>query len=683
MKIYVKRLLPILLALVIVLAGMPVATEAAKKTVVTVSTQSAIDKALQNSKLVKMTIKTDKKKTFNINKGTFSKLTIDISAPKATVNNYAKVKTVNIKSVKSYSEYASGNSIVVTAPKLKFNVEKGGEVKKLTVNRKNSAITGTVNGVIDNITLKKAAELDFTGTDRDSIKDIKLNSKNEGKVYFNDELCTPSEFELFWKSLFMVESGNTYELDDEITIPEGKRMSVPEGVTLKLSEDANIIISADAGLDVLGTLSTPSIDNIVFNGEYAETCIYNVGAWQIGNAEMKGKLEEETLKRVARIVEYEDEYFIQNDYPLYMNSFDSDTLDSFVYSGHGVFYVNGIRYLSNNNVLVAPTPYYEFKYKLSNLKPGETMTLEESLKMPENDVLYVMSGTTLEIPNGKTFTIADTSILYIDGTLKTRDLSAIELPNSIYYSLNVELGEWKFGNTTIKSNQTDTKEVSLVQISKKNGQYRMRCDISAILENFDDKTAARFKYYGNGEFLLDGTAYAAVKGKLVPPSSSDKFITMMRSAASGETITLTEEVVIPGESELYINPGVTLKFGKGGKISLEAGAVVFVYGTLITSGSVSEIEFDRTALIYVFNKWKRGGVTLDNGCDKYNNSTRICEYNGSNSMEVSGVLKIDGSDPGFDLSSYRGDFDNSDAQLIVNGTRYIATTYHKFIVKGD
>ena len=155
----VKKSLALVLTLVLICAYIPskqVAVSESAATVssvtaattLTVSSQSALDAALKNQNLSSLTLKTSSEDVFTIAKGTYSKLSITINAPNATIINQAKVKKITIAGAKNYNEYVSGNTVEVTmkkaASKLKLTLAPAFKKTKI-VNKSGKAIKFTNN----------------------------------------------------------------------------------------------------------------------------------------------------------------------------------------------------------------------------------------------------------------------------------------------------------------------------------------------------------------------------------------------------------------------------------------------------------------------------------------------------------------------------------------------------------
>lgn len=182
------KLLSILLALAMVLTALvPATVQAAGKTV-TVGTQAELEEALKDPEVTKIAIKAKKGKTLTIPEGDYEHVALVVDAAKVKLNNYGTFRVVKVRDAISYTEHAAGNTIKVTAPTLDITVaetaavealflqaedgdhtvEIKGDVTKVTVTEE-SKVELTVDGTLDTLNVKKAAEVAVTGTTEETI----------------------------------------------------------------------------------------------------------------------------------------------------------------------------------------------------------------------------------------------------------------------------------------------------------------------------------------------------------------------------------------------------------------------------------------------------------------------------------------------------------------------------------
>ena len=107
-----------------------VSSDNSKKTV-RVLTQKELNKALKNSKVDTIILRTDTHDSFTISTKKAKKKTLIIDAPYADITNKSKFKSIEIQRVDKYTENISGNSIIKSGYG-DFEIAKGVTVKKVT-----------------------------------------------------------------------------------------------------------------------------------------------------------------------------------------------------------------------------------------------------------------------------------------------------------------------------------------------------------------------------------------------------------------------------------------------------------------------------------------------------------------------------------------------------------------------
>ena len=139
MKKSIFKVLAMLLVLVMVLGSIPVS---AKTKTVTVTTKTALEAALRDSEPATITFKYDGAGTVVIHsqKGKESNKKLIIDAPKAKINNWASVESINVKACKSYTEKGQDNVLYVKAKKAKITVAKNIPVSKMVLQTKSANI---------------------------------------------------------------------------------------------------------------------------------------------------------------------------------------------------------------------------------------------------------------------------------------------------------------------------------------------------------------------------------------------------------------------------------------------------------------------------------------------------------------------------------------------------------------
>lgn len=130
---YLGTLLAIIMVAAVTLGIIgPQEVQAASKKTVRVSTQKELNKALKNSKVGTIILRTSTYDKITINSKKAKKKNVIIDAPSAVVENKSKLKSIEIQSVTKYIENASGNTIVDNYGG-EFILADGKNVKKLTL----------------------------------------------------------------------------------------------------------------------------------------------------------------------------------------------------------------------------------------------------------------------------------------------------------------------------------------------------------------------------------------------------------------------------------------------------------------------------------------------------------------------------------------------------------------------
>jgi hypothetical protein len=119
----------------------------------TVSTQKALNTALKNKGVSKITLKTNKSAKYKISKGTYKNIALVVDAPKADVDNSGVFKSITVKAIKSdtFTERAKGNKIKVTADSARVIVSSGAQLSNLTFSSPNANVRLVANGTVDNV----------------------------------------------------------------------------------------------------------------------------------------------------------------------------------------------------------------------------------------------------------------------------------------------------------------------------------------------------------------------------------------------------------------------------------------------------------------------------------------------------------------------------------------------------
>lgn len=166
-----RQITAIVIAFLMSVSIMPVIAYAAKNTV-TVSNQKQLNKALANKSVKKIVIKTKKAQAFTIKSGKYTGKTLEINSANAKLTNGARFKSVLVKDVAKYNEKANNNSVTVSDDNIQITVTKGANVKSMSLTKDNATIALAVNGNIKNINVNATTDIEITGANADSIKEM-------------------------------------------------------------------------------------------------------------------------------------------------------------------------------------------------------------------------------------------------------------------------------------------------------------------------------------------------------------------------------------------------------------------------------------------------------------------------------------------------------------------------------
>ena len=132
MKKSIFKVLAMLLVLVMVLGSIPVS---AKAKTVTVTTKAALAEALRDPEPATITFEYNGagKVVIHSQDGKESNKKLIIEASKANINNWANVKSINVKACKSYTEKGSENVLYVKDKNAKIKIAKNVAVGKIVI----------------------------------------------------------------------------------------------------------------------------------------------------------------------------------------------------------------------------------------------------------------------------------------------------------------------------------------------------------------------------------------------------------------------------------------------------------------------------------------------------------------------------------------------------------------------
>ena len=122
----------------------------------TVKTQKQLDKALKNSKLKTIIIKSNAKQTFSIKKKNYKSKSIVLNAKKSTLNNSGAFKSISITSAKKLVQKGSVKKVTAKAKGFDLCFNSGAHTDSLTVYGDNSSVEFNKNSDVDSANIKGA-----------------------------------------------------------------------------------------------------------------------------------------------------------------------------------------------------------------------------------------------------------------------------------------------------------------------------------------------------------------------------------------------------------------------------------------------------------------------------------------------------------------------------------------------
>jgi hypothetical protein len=135
----------------------------------TVTTQKELNRLL-GSGAAQITLKSEAEATFAVNVGTYTGQAIAVNAPKADIVNNGTFKSIEIKAIKAstWTENATGNAIIVTAPEARIIVAEKASAD-IVVNNATTTLKLENNGTVKSLKLEKAASVEVSGTSKTQI----------------------------------------------------------------------------------------------------------------------------------------------------------------------------------------------------------------------------------------------------------------------------------------------------------------------------------------------------------------------------------------------------------------------------------------------------------------------------------------------------------------------------------
>ena len=238
----------------------PSVASAAPTKTVTVKTQKQLNAALKDKTVTEVVIKTDKNVTLKIEDRKYSKISLTVSSPKATINNYGDFKKITVNDGKTFTDRGDGNNILVKDKNsLKLVAGKQSSDTDITVSKysKNGKLTIVNNGDVDTINIKAANTVVVRGNAKKTQPTITVNAANVG-------LTTAMNANVVLNKAASLTVANGAELGSlkvnanaDITVAEGA--SVAKVTIAKNASEVNLVADGSVGNVILDSKATLSV----------------------------------------------------------------------------------------------------------------------------------------------------------------------------------------------------------------------------------------------------------------------------------------------------------------------------------------------------------------------------------------------------------------------------------------
>ncbi len=147
----------------------PDATKATAEKSMLVTTQKGLDKALADTKITSITIKTSAEKKLTIPNKAYKTKTLIVNGEKLTLSNGGLFKAIIITNAKALAEQAKGNSITVNDKKLSVTITSKSAPKNITFAKTGTKSILTIDGTLNKLTISKTANLTLKGKTSKSV----------------------------------------------------------------------------------------------------------------------------------------------------------------------------------------------------------------------------------------------------------------------------------------------------------------------------------------------------------------------------------------------------------------------------------------------------------------------------------------------------------------------------------
>ena len=215
----------------------------------TVTSQKQLEKALSNKDVKVIEIKTSKKITLKIPKGSYNKK-ITLNSPNASVVNNGKFNGIIVNNLSKYTEKTKGNTLNVKDTKLTLNVSSSAELKSVTVSNKKADIKIVADGNVKKLTINSAKTVDIKG---DHSKPINVNSNAKGATIKANSSV----------NVTMNKDGNLVVNVENVKVIAGK-----DDVITKITNNTEItIVIVDKNDEVVGEVKSDETSKVTNDGK--------------------------------------------------------------------------------------------------------------------------------------------------------------------------------------------------------------------------------------------------------------------------------------------------------------------------------------------------------------------------------------------------------------------------------
>lgn len=223
----------------------PSVASAAPTNSVTVKTQKQLNAALKDKTVTEVVIKTDKNVTLKIEDRKYSKISLTVASPKATINNYGDFKKITVNDGKTFTDRGDGNNILVKDKNsLKLVAGKQSSDTDITVSKyaKNGKLTIVNNGDVDAINIKAADTVIVRGNAKKTQPTITVNA---------------ADVDL------------TTAMNANVVLNKAASLTVADGAelgSLKVNANADITVAKGASVDKVTVAKNASEVNLAADG---------------------------------------------------------------------------------------------------------------------------------------------------------------------------------------------------------------------------------------------------------------------------------------------------------------------------------------------------------------------------------------------------------------------------------